>query len=144
MPSNQLNFYKWFFFFHLWCLKLAIFQMDLLSIGHYVYIVLLCKLPLTASRSHFFYNDESRNGKNIYSQMWKDFDIWWKKRCNLLGANLIKINLQTCKLCTGQSLHCNPLQGNYRVELLHRETPAGWRNLVDMTGWFLVDIWGEF
>ena len=21
-------------------------------------------------------------------------------------------------------LHCNPLQGNYRVELVHRETPA--------------------
>ena len=39
---------------------------------------------------------------------------------NFLKKNLLKRNLLKRNLLK-RNLHCNPLQGNYRVELLHRE-----------------------
>ena len=36
-------------------------------------------------------------------------------------------SVQSCLLCCSHlvcGIHCNPLQGNYRVELLHREIPV--------------------
>mgnify|MGYP006888596465 CR=1 FL=1 len=64
------------------------------------------------------------------SSFWVNFcghvlgKFFWIFLVNFLGhfSVMAMPHLMNSHLC--KTLHCNPLQGNYRVELLHREIPV--------------------
>ena len=73
---------------------------------------------------------EQKISKLCQIYCWKNIFL----RCNWTCELVIKLRFVLCmdsflssilpKQSWCKSLHCNPLQGNYRVELLHREKPV--------------------
>ena len=64
-----------------------------------------------------------------YNVLWPFSNSKWSKVVKVVMLTLVQVQVQV----TIFSAHCNPLQGNYRIELLHREIRYGINSKVQVT-----------